>query len=186
MDWWIIAIGVFVLIGIVIIAKLIKLNNRYIEFEETCENANQSIEVQQMSRYDLLKNLLVRIKEFKSHEIDVLSKVIASRKAYKMSCEGIENGDKGLSAANKSLRALAEQYPDVKSNTLYQQYMGSASEYENKVRLARMVYNDTASKFNIFKRSFPNNVLLALIVKDTRRTALYDVPQGRTEYPDAP
>jgi LemA protein len=186
MDWWIIAIGVFVLIGIAIIARLIKLNNRYIEFEETCENANQSIEVQQMSRYDLLKNLLVRIKEFKSHEIDILTRVIESRTGYTLSCEGIEKGDEGLTAANKSLRALAEQYPDVKSNTLYEQYMGSASDYENKVRLARMVYNDTASKFNIFKRSFPNNVFLSIIAKSTGRTPLYNVPPGRTEYPDAP
>jgi LemA protein len=181
--WWIIPVGVFVLIGVAIIAKLIRLNNRYIEFEETCGNANQSIEVQQMSRYDLLKHLLSQIKEYKSHEVEMLMKVLESRAAYTLSCKGIEDGDKGLAVANKSLLALAESYPNIKGAGLYKQYMGSAAEYENKVRLSRMVYNDTASRFNIFKRSFPNNVLLALIAKDTGRTQLYEVPQGRSEYP---
>jgi LemA protein len=179
-----VTIGVIIALIIVLIIKLIRLNNQYIEAEEVVENANQSIEVQQMSRYDLLKHLMSRLNDFKEHEIAFLKQVVESRRGYSRTCENIEASDNALTAATKGLFALAEQYPDLKSDALYVKYMDSAEQYENNVRLARMIYNDTASKFNIFKRQFPNSLFLGVIGKDKSKTSLYQVSAGRSDYPE--
>ena len=60
-----------------------------------------------------------------------------------------------LKEISAKLIAVAEAYPDLKANQNYQQTMQSIEKYEENVRLSRMTYNDTVTRFNQQVRSFP-------------------------------
>ena len=60
---------------------------------------------------------------------------------------------------SQALRYLAEAYPDLKSTTLYLKTMDDVKHYEDNVRMSRMVYNDTVTKYNRLVRSLPGSLL---------------------------
>ena len=77
--------------------------------------------------------------------------------------------------------AVAEQYPDLKANTMYIETMQGVKQYEENVRLARMTYNDTVTKFNRVVRQFPTSLVAGMLgfpVKDYLQTeeAKKDMP----------
>lgn len=57
------------------------------------------------------------------------------------------------------LIAVAESYPDLKASNLYQETMTSINKYEDNVRLSRMTFNDTVTKFNRLIKTFPSNLI---------------------------
>ena len=58
------------------------------------------------------------------------------------------------------LQVTFEQYPELKTNELYQKSMDSLNEYEKKVNVSRMLFNDTVTKYNRKIKQFPG-VLIA-------------------------
>ena len=70
---------------------------------------------------------------------------------------------KTLQEFSAKLIAIAEQYPDLKANQNYQQAMQDIKQYEENVRLARMTFNDTVTKFNNQVRMFPGSVVAGIL-----------------------
>ena len=132
------------LIIILIIAALlvlwgISVQNKLVQADELCNNALKQINVQQVSRYDALQALIKLTREYASYEARSLQEVSAK------------------------LIAIAEQYPDLKANQNYQQAMQDIKQYEENVRLARMTFNDTVTKFNNQVRMFPGSVVAGIL-----------------------
>ena len=74
-----------------------------------------------------------------------------------------------MSSALSRIIAIAEQYPDLKSNENYGKAMDSVNVYENQVRLSRMTFNDTVTTFNRLIRQFPGSIvakILGFVTKD--------------------
>ena len=80
------------------------------------------------------------------------------------------------------LIAIAEQYPDLKANQNYQQAMADIKQYEENVRLSRMTFNDTVTKYNNQVRMFPGSVV-AGILGFPKREYLAEEP-AKKDYPD--
>ena len=57
------------------------------------------------------------------------------------------------------LMAVQESYPELQASGLYKQTMDSIKEYEENVRMARMIYNDTATRFNRYVRQWPSSMV---------------------------
>ena len=151
------------LIIILIIAALlvlwgISVQNKLVQADELCNNALKQINVQQVSRYDALQAA--------SYEAETLEKVIAQRKisaSANPTVEEINANEKTLQEVSAKLIAIAEQYPDLKANQNYQQAMQDIKQYEENVRLARMTFNDTVTKFNNQVRMFPGSVVAGIL-----------------------
>jgi len=56
------------------------------------------------------------------------------------------------------LFAVAENYPNLKSNENVKMLQEELSSTENKVGFARQFYNDIATKYNIGQQVFPMNL----------------------------
>lgn len=159
------------LIVILAIAALLVLwgigvQNKLVQSDELCNNALKQINVQQVSRYDAIQALVKLTREYASYEAETLEKVIAQRKitaSANPTVEEINANEEALKAMSAKLIAIAEQYPDLKANQNYQQTMQSIEKYEENVRLARMTFNDTVTKFNNQVRMFPGSIVAKIL-----------------------
>ena len=76
--------------------------------------------------------------------------------------KAINANEAALQAMSAKLIAIAEQYPDLKANQNYQQAMADVKQYEENVRLSRMTFNDTVTKYNNMVRMFPGSVVAGM------------------------
>jgi LemA protein len=65
-----------------------------------------------------------------------------------------------LTQAVRSLFAVAEAYPELKSNQNMLALQEELSSTENKVAFARQFYNDAVMEYNTACESFPGNFLV--------------------------
>ena len=176
---------VILLIAAALVLWGIGVQNKLVQADELCNNALKQINVQQVSRYDAIKALVKLTREYASYESETLEKVIAQRKitaAANPTVEDINANEAALQAMSAKLIAIAEQYPDLKANQNYQQVMGDIKQYEENVRLSRMTFNDTVTKYNNQVRMFPGSVV-AGILGFPKREYLADEP-AKKDYPD--
>lgn len=177
-----------VIIVIVVVALLvlwvIGVQNKLVKSDELCKNALKQINVQQISRYDALQALVKLTREYASYEADTLEKVIAQRQMVSSpnpSVADINANEAALKEIGTRLIAVAERYPDLKANENYKQTMASIEKYEENVRLSRMTFNDTVTKYNNQVRMFPGS-LVAGILGFAQREYLADEP-SKKDYP---
>jgi LemA protein len=89
-----------------------------------------------------------------------MRKITASAKP---TVDEINANEAALQEMSAKLIAIAEQYPDLKANQNYQQAMQDIKQYEENVRLARMTFNDTVTKYNNQVRMFPGSVVAGIL-----------------------
>ena len=177
-----------VIILIAIVAALvlwgISVQNKLVQADEMCNNALKQINVQQVSRYDALQALVKLTREYASYESETLQKVISQRKitaSANPTPAEIDANEAALKEMSAKLIAIAEQYPDLKANQNYQQTMADIKQYEENVRLSRMTFNDTVTKFNNQVRMFPGSVVAGILGFAKREYLAEDT--SKKEYP---
>ncbi|MBQ9192151.1 MAG: LemA family protein [Bacteroidales bacterium] len=144
----------------------IGIQNKLVQVDELCNNALKQINVQQVSRYDALQAIIKLTREYASYEADTLEKVISQRKitaSANPTVDEIAANEKALQEVSAKLIAVAEQYPDLKANQNYQQAMADIKQYEENVRLARMTFNDTVTRYNKEVRMFPASLVAGIL-----------------------
>ena len=144
----------------------IGIQNKLVQVDELCNNALKQINVQQVSRYDALQAIIKLTREYASYEADTLEKVISQRKitaSANPTVSEIAANEKALQEVSAKLIAVAEQYPDLKANQNYQQAMADIKQYEENVRLARMTFNDTVTRYNKEVRMFPASLVAGIL-----------------------
>ena len=177
---------VIILIAIIAVLVLwgISVQNKLVQPDEMCNNALKQINVQQVSRYDALQALVKLTREYASYESETLQKVISQRKitaSANPTPAEIDANEAALKEMSAKLIAIAEQYPDLKANQNYQQTMQSIEKYEENVRMARMTFNDTVTKFNNQVRMFPGSVVAGILGFAKREYLAEDT--SKKEYP---
>ena len=123
-------------------------------------NGWRQIDVQLKRRHDLIPNLVNAVRGSMDFERDTLTAVMEAR-AKALTATGPADAaqkEGQLSQALGRLLAVAENYPNLKSNDNVKMLQEELSSTENKVGFARQFYNDIATKFNIAQQVFPTNV----------------------------
>ena len=174
------------IIVIVVVALLvlwvISVQNSLVKSDELCNNALKQIAVQQTSRFDALTALIKLTREYSSYEADTLQKIVDARKINTTpTVADINANDDLLRQIGTRLIAVAEAYPDLKASANYQEAMKSIKEYEENVRLSRMTFNDTVTRFNQQVRMFPTS-LVAGILGFAKRDYLEE-DKSKKDYP---
>jgi LemA protein len=152
--------GFLVLIGVLVIWLIVQYNG-LVTLRNQVTNAWKQIDVQLKRRHDLIPNLVNAIKGSMQFEQDTLEKVIKARNAA-VSATGVADvaaKEQELTGALGRLFALAENYPNLKSNDNVKQLQEELASTENKIGFARQFYNDIATKFNIAQQLFPTNLV---------------------------
>ena len=167
-----------------LILWIIGVQNKLVKSDEICNNALKQINVQQISRYDALQALVKLTREYASYEADTLQKIVEQRKITSSpapTAADIDANEAVLKELSAKLIAVAEAYPELKANQNYQQTMASIEKYEENVRLSRMTFNDTVTRFNQQVRSFPTSAIAGLLGFAKRDYLADDV--SKKDYP---
>ena len=163
--------------AVLIFNKLVTLRNQV-------SNAFKQIDVQLKRRYDLIPNLISAVKGEMKFEQSTLERVVQARAAAVSAVASgnmreITAKEGALSQTLGKLFALAENYPNLKSNESVRSLMEELTHTENQVGFARQFYNDIATKFNTQQQLFPNNIFTALM--GFTPSELFELPQGSGE-----
>ncbi|MEQ8316471.1 MAG: LemA family protein [Phycisphaerales bacterium] len=176
MALWIILVivGIAAFIGLGGIGWLIAVYNKLVQLKEQFKNAFAQIEVQLKRRHDLIPNLVETAKGYMAHERETLEAVIAARNQAvsglndaaanpgdPAAMQGLGSAEGALTGALGRLMAVMEAYPDLKADGQMMKLQEEITSTENKVAFARQAFNDGATRYNIYKKSFPNNVVAA-------------------------
>lgn len=180
-----IIIGIVVVVLFFLILWGVRVQNRLVKADEISKNALRQINVQQMSRYDAIKALVKLTREYSAHESDTLKGVIESRKMVSSpapTVSDIQQNEQTLRAITAQVNAVAEQYPDLKANQVYIKTMDDIKGYEENVRLSRMTFNDTVTRFNNLARMFPGSIIAGMLGFPPKEYLAEDV--SKADFPD--
>ncbi len=155
-----------ILLGILalIVLGVIVVYNRLIVLRNRVKNAWAQIDVQLRKRYDLVPNLVETVKGYMKHERQVFKEVTEARSAL-MRAKTVKDKAKAnnqLTAALKTLFAVAENYPNLKANENFKLLQEQLQGIEDKIAYARQYYNDSVLAYNNAIQTFPNNVIANL------------------------
>ena len=150
---------------VVIVAMYIfKTQRELVNLDELCKNALSQIAVQLNSRWDAVLNLAKMAAQYSKHESETLITVIRERRISDISTPAQVNQQQGeLQQVLGRLIAVGEAYPDLKAADLFRETMDGIKQYEENVRMSRMVYNDTATKMNRMVRQWPSSFVASLL-----------------------
>jgi LemA protein len=146
----ILVVAVLVIIAIVTYNGLVRRRN------ET-EEAYRQIDVQLKRRYDLIPNLLEGVKKYFRQEQDVLTQITQARSQAMQPHSPREQAqaEARLSRSLGNLFAVAENYPELRSERVLLDFQEELSSTENKISFARQHYNDSVNSYNTKIQSFP-------------------------------
>lgn len=149
-----------VILGVVVVLGLMvmMIYNRLVALRQTREQAFADIDVQLKQRFDLIPNLLETVKGYAAHEKGVLEAVTNARAGVRQAGGDIGErvqAENKLSRAMVNLYAVAENYPDLKADVNYRQFMSELSDIENKIAAARRFFNNATSELNTAVEQFP-------------------------------
>jgi LemA protein len=142
----------------------IGVQRKLVSAEELCKNAMSQIGVQQNSRWDALTALAELVKGYNEHEYKTLMDVIGQRKEVGSGSTAAEAQAQEdlITSVMSRISLVAEQYPNLKADAMYVKTMDSVNTYENQVRMSRMVYNDSVTRYNRLTRQIPDSIVASI------------------------
>lgn len=149
-----IIVGIVLAVVLFTVFALNSIPNKVISYEEQITTAQSEIKIQEKRRADLIPNLVDCVKEYDKHEYETLMAVIEARGT---------NSDSSVQEIQTMINAVAEQYPQLKSNENYKELMNELSTTENKISQVRSNYNEWVAKYNSYTRKFPNRQILSFL-----------------------
>ena len=165
-----------VLVGVVAVLLSGCGYNTLQQQDESVKAAWAEVLNQYQRRSDLIPNLVATVKGFASQEEKVLVGVTEARAktgSIQLTPELINNeqafkkfqaAQGELSQALKSLFAVTENYPQLKSDANFRDLQAQIEGTENRITVARNRYIDAVRVYNVTVRSFPSN-LTAMLFK---------------------
>ncbi|MDR0950119.1 MAG: LemA family protein [Candidatus Ancillula sp.] len=151
---------VIIAIVVVLLILLIGMYNNLVKLREIVNKAFKDINVQLKRRADLFTNLTETVKGYASHESGIFEQFAQARKATMESAKNptAENQklmNESFGSALTGMRAIAEQYPDLKANENFAQLQSSIEATENDIQNARSYYNGVVREYNTKIKVFP-------------------------------
>lgn len=148
--------------------------------DESIKSAWSEVLNQYQRRYDLIPNLVNTVKGFAEQEKDVLLGVATARSsvgAIKATPELVNDpkafqkfieAQNQLQGALSRLLLVAEQYPNLKSDTLFRDLTAQLEGTENRIAVARNRYIKAVQSYNVTVREFPTNLTAKMFGYDVK------------------
>jgi LemA protein len=157
----VIAVIIIVVLIVLLVLILIGINNSMIGARNRCDEAWSGIDVQLKRRHDLVPNLVETVKGYATHEATVFEKTTKARADAMSAQTPADSGQKEaqLTAALTDLRAVAENYPELRATENFQQLSRELTEIEDEIQASRRIYNSNVQAYNTKIQSFPNSAI---------------------------
>lgn len=182
-------LGIIVAVALLIVGYFISTQRSLVNLDELCKNALSQIEVQLNSRFDAVIALAKTAAKYAEHESETIIQTIQARggnsnnAAAGSTPAALNQQTDLLGQMMGKLNVVFERYPELKASDLYAEAQRGQQEYEENVRLSRMVYNDTATKMNRMVRQWPSSFVASMLHFDLKDYLKADNEQKK-EYPN--
>ena len=155
--------AVLIVVGVLVVLALIYIliRNSIISAKNRVDESWSGIDIQLKRRHDLVPNLVETVKGYATHERETFEKVTQAR-AQAMQAQGPVESSQAeglLNAALTDLRAVAEQYPELRATENFQQLARNLSELEDEIQASRRIYNSNVQAYNTKIQIFPNSIV---------------------------
>lgn len=189
-----IAIIVVVAVLLIIVGKGISTYNNIIALEEGVKTQWAQVENTYQRRFDLIPNLVSTVQGEANFEKSTLTEVMEMRSRMggtvkldeslmndEAALKRFQEMQGSLSGALQRLMAVSENYPDLKSNTSFQELRVQLEGAENRIAVERKRYNETVKEFNTTIRQFPTNLVAGFAGASPK--ALFSADAGASTAP---
>ena len=185
-------IGTIIGLGVllVVVIYFVMIYNNLVQIKHNVSKAWANIDVLLKQRHDELPKLVETCKQYMKFEQETLQKEMEARSRVSTARETQNIGALGqaegvLRASVGNLFAVAEAYPDLKTNQTFQQLQARISSLENGIADRREFYNESVNINNVRIEQFPDTIIAGmfsfkpaqLLEFDTAEKADVDVKQ---------
>ena len=185
---WIVGLGILAIIAL----WVANVYNAFIASEEEVESSWAQVENQYQRRADLVPNLVATVKGYAAHEQQTLEGVVEARaKATQITIDpatatpeqlaAYQAAQGELSQALGRLLAVAENYPELQANQNFRDLQAQLEGTENRITIARQMFNETAKAYNKTIRRFPNNILAGIF--GFEKKPYFEAEEGASKAP---
>ena len=155
-----IVVGILLLLGLIFVL----IRNSIIGSRNRVDEAWSGIDVQLKRRHDLVPNLVETVKGYAQHEQQTFEKTTQARAAAMQaaSVQQTQQAEAQLSGALAEVRAVAENYPELRATENFQRLQADLNEIEDEIQAARRIYNSNVQAYNTKIQIFPNSVVAGM------------------------
>ena len=162
-------IGTIIVLGVllVVIIYFVMIYNNLVQIKHNVSKAWANIDVLLKQRHDELPKLVETCKQYMQFEQETLTKVMEARSRVFTAREAqnipqLGQAEGALRATLGNLFALAEAYPDLKTNQTFQQLQTRISGLENAIADRREFYNESVNVNNVRIEQFPDSIVAGM------------------------
>lgn len=144
------ALFAVVLVLLVVGFLVLTTYNAVVALRQRIDKAWSNIDVVLKQRHDQLPNLVAAVRDLMAFEQDVLTEVTRARAAYSPSAPIHDQAvvSEATTSAVKSLFAVVEHYPDLKSQANVADLQDEIERLESMIADRRELYNDQVYRYN--------------------------------------
>jgi LemA protein len=163
--------GILIFLGIVLFGALaivgyfITIYNGLISLKENIKKSWSNIDVILKQRHDELPKLISVCESYSEFEHGVLDRLMKAREKY-FKASGVAKKSEAsneVTAALQGIFALAENYPDLKTNKNFMQLQKRISHLEETLADRREFYNDSVNNYNIRIKQIPDVLVAGML-----------------------
>ncbi len=160
-----ITLSIVALLLLSVVTLLIVSYNKLVRDRQRVLSGWSDIEVQLQRRHALIPKLVAAIRQYAQYEQTTLQTLTTLRQQAQMPAavgerSALENKlNKGLF----NVYAVAENYPDLKSNRQYLDLQRQISAIEKDIHFARRYYNGAVNNWNTRLQTFPDLIVARLL-----------------------
>ena len=159
-----ISLVVILALTVALIVYFVGIYNGLVSLQESVKVAWANIDVLLKQRHDELPKLVETCKRYMQFEQETLEKVMRARTSVSQASTSgniaaVGAAEQQLRAGVGQLFAVAENYPQLKTDETFKQLQGRITALEESIADRRELYNDQVNLNNIRVKTFPDVVI---------------------------
>jgi len=176
-------IGVLILAALVMGGSCVGRYNSFATADEQIDGAWAQVENVLQRRGDLIPNLVATVQGFAAQEREIFTEVANARSRLAGAASPAEAAaaNAGLTGALGRLLAIAENYPQLRSNENFIRLQDELAGTENRIAVERRRYNEAVRDYNTRIVQFPNNMFAGLFGFESRE--YFEADESAQEVP---
>jgi LemA protein len=159
---------ILIVVLVVLVVYFVMVYNQLVQIKHNVSKAWANIDVLLKQRHDELPKLIETCRQYMQFEQETLTRVMQARAQVSDARQQQNIGALGqaegeLRGAVGRLFAVAEAYPDLKSNETFLHLQGRISSLENAIADRHEFYNESVNINNVRIEQFPDSMVAALL-----------------------
>lgn len=169
---------IIIVVVLIFVIGIVSMYNGLIRRRNEVDNAFGGMDVQLKKRYELIPNLVSTVKQYASHEKDLLTKVTEMR--AQASSGNLSNDqkvalDNQITAGMKSIMVAVENYPELKASDNFMNLQRTLNEVESQISAARRTYNAVITLYNNGIQTFPRSIIAGKMKMQSKQ--VFEIPE---------